>query len=104
MIAGFVCAAIIVVLLLASDSHQGDRFLMPSFVGLLWAISLFTFIEAFSAVPSRVDADLTLFGRFGRRMKRGWYWVLMVVFLGATAVALVLTSRLVSIWLSEYSV
>lgn len=103
IIVGLVCATAIIVLLMTSDSRQDDRLLMPSFVGLLWAIGLFTFIESFRAVPERAGSDQTLYGRLKRSMRRGWYWVLVVVFVGATAVAMFLTGRLVSIWLNEYA-
>jgi len=91
------------VIVVASDSHEDDRMLMPSFVGLLWAISLYTFIESFRSVPERLAEKQGLLSGFRHSIRRSWYWIKGVIFLAATALALVATSRMVSIWLSEYS-
>lgn len=77
--------------------------LMPSFVGLLWAISLYSFIESFHSVPEKLTEKQGLVLGFKYSVRRGWYWMKCLIFLAATAVALVVTSRLVSIWLSEYA-
>ncbi len=76
---------------------------MPSFVGLLWAVSLYSFIESFSSVPERVAERRGIFSGFKHSLRRGWYWIKGLIFLASTAVALVITSRLLSIWIAEYT-
>ena len=76
---------------------------MPSFVGLLWATSLYSFIESFRSAPERASEKQGLILRFKHSIRRGWYWFKGLIFLTSTAVALVITSRMVSIWLVEYS-
>ena len=103
IVVGSLCLATIAVLLVTSNSRAGDRWLLPSFVGLLWATSVFAFIESFRGVPDSDGGEAGLYAKLKRRIRRGGYWVLGVVFFGATVVATVLTRRLVSIWLSEYA-
>lgn len=75
---------------------------MPSFVGLLWAVSLYGFIESFHSAPEKLTERQGLLSDFKHRLRRGWYWIKGLVFLASTAVALLITSRLLSIWLAEY--
>lgn len=103
IVIGLSCFTSMVVILVASDSHENDRMLMPSFVGLLWAISLYTFIESFRSVPEKPAENQGLLRGFRHGIRRGWYWIKGVIFLAATAVALAATSRMVSVWLSEYA-
>jgi hypothetical protein len=104
ILAASICLVSIVALLLTSTSHAGDRLLMPSFVGVLWATSLWSFIEIFSAVPGRPITGHGLYARLGRSMRRAWFWVLAILLACAIGAALLLTTRLASIWLSEYGV
>jgi hypothetical protein len=102
ILVGSICLAAIVGVLLTSTSHAGDRLLMPAFVGLLWATSVWTFIEIFSAVPERAGSELGLYGKLKRHVHRAWFWVLGLVLAVAIGTALLLTGRLVTIWLREY--
>ena len=103
IVVGVIFLTSIVVLFFTSESHEEDRMLMPSFVGLLWTISLYSFIESFRSVPEKLTEKQGLLLGFKHGIRRGWYWVKGLIFLTATAVALVVTSRIVSIWLSEYA-
>ena len=101
LIVALACFATIVFLLLVADSPELDRFLMPTFIGLLWAIGLYSFVEAFRGVPETGDSAQGILHRLGRSIRRGGYWVLSMLFVGATLLALYLTVRLLSIWLGE---
>lgn len=102
ILVGLICLASIVGILLTSTSHAGDRLLMPGFVGLLWATGVWSFIELFTAVPARTRAGLGLYARLSWRVRRAWFSALALVLVGAIGAAVLLTTRLVSIWLSEY--
>ena len=103
IVVGLVCLTSIVVILVASGSRAEDRMLMPSFVGLLWATSLYSFIESFCWAPERLVEKQGFIRDLKYRIRRGWYWIRGFIFLASTAIALVITSRMVSIWLAEYS-
>lgn len=103
IILGGVCLISVIVLLLTSQSRAEDRWLMPSLVGLLWALSVFSFIETFRGVPAMPDASQGIYDRLVLRLKRAGYWIMGAVFLAAMIVAIAFTTRLLSIWLSEYA-
>lgn len=99
---GLVCLASIVVIAFTSMSHEGDRFLIPSFIGLLWALSTYSFIVTFRSVPEKADKALSFFSKLKRNIYRGWYWFISVVLLGTTVVGISVIFRMFSIWLKAY--
>ncbi|MGI9301549.1 MAG: hypothetical protein ACR2RB_02425 [Gammaproteobacteria bacterium] len=99
---GLISLASIAVIIFASSSHEGDRLLIPSVAGLLWAVSAYSFIVTFRSVPEKASNTLRFFSRLKRNISRGWYWFISVVFLGTTAAGIFVTSRMVSIWLRDY--
>ncbi len=100
---GFFCLASTILILLSANSNDGDTFLIPSFVGVLWAMSTYTFIVTFRSVPEKAGNSLSLFGKLKRHLHRGWYWVISMVFLGTTLAAIYLTNSMISIWLRDYA-
>ena len=100
---GLISLASMVVIMFISKSPESDRFLIPSIVGLLWAISTYSFIVTFRSVPEKANKSLKFFSKLKRIINRGWYWFIGVVFLGTTVVAILVTYRMVSIWLRDYS-
>ena len=100
---GFVCLVTTIVIILSSKSYVGDRYLVPSFVGLVWAISTYTFIVTFHSVPKKADNSLSFFGKLKRHLHRGWYWVISMVFLGTTLTIIYFTNSMISIWLKDYA-
>jgi hypothetical protein len=100
---GMFCLATTVVIILNTNSTDGDRFLIPSFVGLLWAMSTYTFIVTFRSVPEKAGNSLSLFRKLKRHLHRGWYWVISMAFLGTTITAIYFTNSMISIWLRDYA-
>ena len=100
---GFFCLVSTIVIILNSNSHVGDRFLIPSFVGVVWAMSTYTFIVTFQSVPEKADNSLSVIGKLKRHLHRGWYWVISMVFLGTTLAAIYFTNSMISIWLRNYA-
>lgn len=99
---GLICLASIVLVVLTSESHDGDRFLIPSFVGVLWAMSIYSFIGTFRSVPEKADETLSFFSKLKRNISRGWYWFIGAIFLGVTVAAMYVTRLMVLIWLGDY--
>lgn len=98
---GLISLASIVVIIITSGSHEGDRFLIPSFVGLLWAMSTYSFIVVFRSVPEKASKTLGLFSKLKRDINRGLHWLIGVVFIGTTVFALIVTYKLISIWMKD---
>ena len=99
---GLISLASMVAIMFISKSPESDRFLIPSIVGLLWAISTYSFIVTFRSVPEKSNISLKFFSKLKRNINRGWYWFIGIVFLGTTVVVMFVTYRLVSIWLRDY--
>lgn len=102
LIVGSVCLVSFILIVLSASSDEGNRFLMPSFVGLVWAATTFSFIATFRTIPEKAEKSQGFIGRFKRGLSRAWYWFIAVVFVGTTLTALIMTGRLMSIWLKDY--
>jgi hypothetical protein len=102
IIVGFICLASFVIIVLNVSSDEGNRFVMPTFVGLVWAATTFSFIATFRTVPERAEKSQGIVRRFKQGSSRAWYWFIGVVFIGTSLAALIMTGRLVSVWLKEY--
>jgi hypothetical protein len=100
---GLICLATAILIILSNNSNDGDRFLIPSVVGVLWAMSTYTFIVTFRSVPEKADNSMSIFGKFRRHVQRGWYWAISVIFIGTTVTAIYFTNSMLSIWLRDYA-
>lgn len=79
---------------------ETNKFLIPSVVALLWALSTYAFIETFQSIPEKADKTLSYFGRLKRRLSRGWYWLVGVIFIGTSLAVLFVSYRLLFVWLT----
>jgi len=102
IVVGFICLFSVVIIILNAGSGEGNRYLMPGFIGLIWALVTYSFIVTFRNVPEKADSSQTFAGRMRRRASRGWYWLVALVFLGTTGAALIFTVRLIAIWLKDF--
>ena len=99
---GLISLGSLVVIVLFLTAGQGDRFIIPFSVSLLWGLSTYSFIVTFRAVPDKPNAPLKFFSNLKHTITRVWYGLVGVFFLGATAAMLVVTIRMVLIWLRDY--
>ena len=99
---GLISLGSLVVILLFFAAGQGDRFIIPFSVSFLWGLSTYSFIVTFRAVPDKPNASLRFFGKLKHSISRAWYGLVSLFFLGATAAILVVTIRMVLIWLRDY--
>ncbi len=88
-------------IVVTSQSHDGDRYLVPSIIGLLWSLSAFAFIINFCSVPPPAETNAPFFSRLKRRLHRFWYGLLAFLFLAATVAVLIVSYRLLSVWLHD---
>ena len=95
------CLAGIGFLLLVTP-QAGDRLLIPLLALLLWSFSAYDLIATFHAIPSRPATDAGLLPRFRGRLRRAWYGLLALVFLAATVAVLLISFRLLALWLRAY--
>ena len=100
---GLICLAMTIFILLGPRSDGEERFLIPSFVGVLWSVSTYTFIVTFRSVPKKADDSQSLAGKLLRRVQRGWYWAISIAFVGATMATIYFTNSVISIWVRSFS-
>lgn len=103
LLVGSVCLVAAIMIVLGAGSVATERFLMPSLVGFIWAATTYSFIVTFRTIPEKADQAQNFSGKLKRRISRGWYWFIAVVFIGTTVAAVIFTSRLISIWVNEYT-
>lgn len=89
-------------IILTSTTHSGDLFLLPAIIGLLWSLSGYAFILNFRSVPPWDSATGGFFKRLKLRLFRLWYWVLASLFLGTTLALIVISIRLLRLWMRDY--
>jgi len=100
VVLGLAClAGLAVILFAAPPAGDSNRFLVPAFVGFIWCLSAYGFIDTFQSVPERVDPGRGLLARMRRAVARAWFWFLAALFGVSTLAALLLTIKLGSVWL-----
>ena len=100
---GLLGLAVIVATVFFSKSGEGDRFLAPAIVTLLWAMSTYAFITTFQSVPSRVSSGMSWLTRLGRRLTRAWYWFIALVFIAVSSTAVIVAFRMLAVWWRNYA-
>ena len=90
------------VIIFSPQSDRADFFLIPSIVALMWALSAYVFLTGFADVPRRATREDKFLLRLKLRIGRVSYWGVAVVFLALSVVAVVVSFRMLSIWLADY--
>jgi hypothetical protein len=99
---GLASLASLAVVLLLFAAEQDARYLIPCMVGLFWGLGTYSFIVTFRAVPGKPKTPLRRLGKLKYIITRLWYGLIAVIFIGGTAAILVITIRMVLIWLRDY--
>lgn len=96
------CFVYAIFIAFTSTSVEGDKYLFPSILGFLWMLSFYAFVETFSGVPKRPEANLGFFARAKRKLIRFWYWIIGLVLLASSAAVVMFTARVLAIWVGDY--
>jgi len=99
IVLGILCLGIIAVVLLGLGSGAINQILVPSLIGLIWALATYSFVVTFEKIPAPADQSFGFLAKIKRKLSRAWYWLVAVAFVGTTVFALILSGRLLSIWL-----
>ena len=78
----------------------GDAYLIPSLVGVLWLLSLYSFIVCFRSLPAKEDTGAGMLARYRRKVLRGVYWVIALLLLGVTVSVALVSLRFFNLWLA----
>lgn len=99
---GLIALVSAIVIIFNSHTHEGDRFLIPCVVLLLWAMSTYVFIITFRSIPAKPDKSFNIIAKLKRCVIRGYYWFISIVFIATTIAALWFSYRMAYIWLTGY--
>lgn len=75
-----------------------EDLLLPAVVAIMWSIVGFAAIGLFRDVPPPLEGDADFMTRLGRRLSRGFFYAVALVFIGLTLTGLYMTYKLVSIF------
>ena len=102
IVVGIASLIVLTVVIFTSQTHEDDIYLIPSIVGLLWAVTTYSFLTGFNSVPHKAEHSWKFFRRVKRNLIRTWYWLLAITFLGTSILAMFVTFRIASIWVGDY--
>ena len=103
IVLGLVSLVLMIAITVGSTTHEEDYYLIPSVVGLVWSMITYSFLVNFDSVPNKSDSSWKLFDRLKRNVVRAEYWFLGAVFILATLGAILVSYRMVIIWLRDFS-
>jgi hypothetical protein len=89
----------LIVIILFFPSNQANRLIIPSIVGLLWGMGTYLFVVTFRSAPTEPTRSLSFFGKIKYALTRAWYWLISVILILGVIWTIVITIRMVSIWL-----
>jgi hypothetical protein len=102
LVLGLISLASLVATVFFFTSDQGDRYIIPSIIGLLWGMATYSFIVTFRALPDKPNTSPRFFGKLKHAVARVWYGLISLIFIGAAVTVLVITIRMILIWLRDH--
>ena len=87
---------------LIEDGVDKDVYIIPSIVGLLWALVCLLLLSVFPNVPPKPDKQQRFLKRLKIRLTRGSYYIGSLIFCVLSASVVWLTLRLIHIWRADF--
>ena len=97
-----VSLAAAVIIIIKSHSHQDDLFLIPSLLGLVWALNCLGLLYTFPEIPRKSKKEDRFLLKLKLKLKRLWYWILGLLFIFTSIALLIISIRLMGIWFRDY--
>ena len=102
MLVGVGSLSLFVITVLKSGTTENDGYLIPSVLGFIWTLLYLLLVSAFPYVPEKPDPSIKFFKRIKIKFKRGIYYLIGIVFVVTTLAGIVLSFRMINIWLTDY--
>jgi fatty acid desaturase len=99
---GLASLLLLIKTVLGAQSPDGDLYIIPSTVGILWSLATYAFLVNFRSVPEKSDPAWRFSKRLKRNLARGGYWFLGIIFVGVSIAAVIISLRMFSVWLKDY--
>lgn len=101
-IVSFAFLALFIYLLLSSESTEKDAYLIPCILGFLWSLLFSSMFSIFPNFPQKVDPEAKFFQRIKQNVVRGFYFLLLVLFVGVSIGVVMLSMKMANIWFADY--
>jgi len=98
---GVLSLVLVLIIIFLSTAQDDVKYLIPGVLGILWSLSAYGFISTFKFVPEKAKPSNGFFHRLKRNIHRSWYWFIAILFTGTTIASVLLTTRLISIWVND---
>lgn len=97
-------AAIIVFayVVLIENSAGKEVYIIPCIVGVLLSLVCLLLLSTFPHVPPKPDMQLSFYKRLKIRLVRGYYYIVSFIFVVLSALAVLLTFKLLNVWLADF--
>ncbi len=102
LLAGLLFFTLFIVTILDIPYFQSGEYLIPSLVGTLWSALFFVLVSAFPYVPTAPQKNDTFLFKMKRRIQRGLFYMLGVIFIVSTIGVIFLSFKLFGIWQDEF--
>lgn len=83
------------------NGAEQDIYIIPSIVTFLWSLTCWLILAFFPNVPPAVDKQQSITSRLKNSITRGNYCLILLIFIVLSIGILLLTFKLVNIWLVE---
>ena len=98
---GLVFLAMVLYAIFSGQTSEESPFMMPGLIGFLWTLVTYAFLVTFRVIPEPASNNHKLLQRFFSNLRRGWYWLLAWFCIGTTVLVVVLTYRMLALWISR---
>ncbi|TQV72153.1 hypothetical protein FLL45_18200 [Aliikangiella marina] len=89
--------------ILNENTKESDVYIIPSIMGFIWSMLLYSIAQLFPNVPAIPDPSEKILKRLKVRIKRGFYHILSILFVMISIAAILLSIRMFLIWLGIYA-
>lgn len=89
-------------IVLTSESHAQDIYLIPAVLMFIWLLLLYAFLSLFASVPERAPRDASVILRFRSGLRRAVYYTLALFMLLVSAALVMTTAQLIGAWVRMY--
>ena len=101
-LASFAFLALLAYFLLSGEADENDVYLIPCLLGFLWTLLLSSMLSIFPHFPDKTNTADKFLTRMKHRFKRGFYFLLVLLFFGVSAGVIFMTVKMMTIWWADY--
>jgi hypothetical protein len=102
LLAGAGFLGLFIYTLFGGNDISKDVYLMPSILGVIWALLFSSFTTIFPHAPSKPDKNEKFFRKIIIWLKRGFYYALALLFIALTIAVIFLSFKMFGVWRSDY--